>query len=68
MYVSIPKIMAWVAKIAPDAPQFEMVASPGMGMTGRFVGSHFDGEMFLPVDELLAAKKMGEQAQQAPAQ
>ncbi|GAK60715.1 hypothetical protein U27_00613 [Candidatus Vecturithrix granuli] len=68
MYVSIPKIMAWVAKIAPNAPQFEMIESPGLGMTGRFVQSHFEGEMFLPVDELLAAKKMGEQAQQVPAQ
>lgn len=68
MYVSIPKIMTWVAEIAPDAPPFEMVESPGFGMTGCFLDGHFEGEMFLPVDELLAAKKMGEQVQQTPAQ
>lgn len=66
VYLSIPKLMAWVAKIAPDAPEFEMVESPGLGMTGRFVDSHFEGEMFLPIDEMLAAKKIGEQAQQQP--
>lgn len=68
VYLSIPKIMMWAATIAPDAPQFEMVESPGLGMTGRFVDAHFEGEMFLPIEEMLAAKTMGEQAQQPPAQ
>ena len=68
VYLSIPKIMAWAAKVFPDAPQIEMVEGPGMGMTGRFVDAHFEGEMFLPVDELLAVKTMGEQVQQPPVQ
>lgn len=72
MYMSLLKLATWVAKYAPEGPKFELVESPGLGMTGTFIDSHFEGEMFLPLEELLAISKVFQQAQgpamQAPTQ
>ena len=64
MYLSVPKVLSWAsAKNLPDGPPFEIVEGPGLGMAGRFVESHFEGELYLPVEELLAIKAIAEQAQ-----
>ena len=75
MYLSVPKILSWAqAKNLPgvallpmkegqETPSFDIEAGPGLAMAGRFVESHFEGELFLPVEELLAIKKIAEQAQ-----
>jgi hypothetical protein len=75
MYLSIPKILSWAQtknlpgvpllpmKQGQEAPSFDIEAGPGLAMAGRFVESHFEGELYLPVDELLAIKKIGEQFQ-----
>ncbi len=63
MYLSVPKIMKWVAQIAPEAPAFEIVEGPGIGMTSRFAESHVEGEMMLPVEEIQAIQEMIMQAQ-----
>jgi hypothetical protein len=65
MYLSIPKALAWLAKYAPEAPpDFQIQESPGVGMTARFVDAHLEGELFVPVAEILeirtiAPKVMG---------
>lgn len=61
VYMSLPKLAIWVAKYAPEGPKFELVESPGLGMAGTFVDSHFEGEMFLPVGEIQALQEMGQQ-------
>jgi hypothetical protein len=61
VYLSIPKVMEWASKNVPDAPQYKAAESPGLGMAGRFVESHFEGELFLPVDEIMAIQAMGEE-------
>ena len=64
MYVSVPKVLSWAsAKNLPDVPPFEVVEGPGLGMTGRFVESRFEGELYLPVEEMLVIKQIAEQAQ-----
>jgi hypothetical protein len=64
MYVSVPKIMKWVAQYAPNVPAFELQDSPGIAMSGQFVKSHFEGELVIPTAEILALKSIGEQAKQ----
>jgi hypothetical protein len=64
MYLSIPKIMAWASKNLPDVPAFELQESPGIGISARFVKSHFEGELFVPMEEILTLKGMVEKAQQ----
>jgi len=64
LYVSVPKVLAWAsAKNLPDMPPFEAVDGPGLAMAGRFVESHFEGELYLPIEEIMAIKQIGEQAQ-----
>ncbi len=63
MYLSIPKILKWVAKYAPEAPEFEILDSPGVAMSGHFVESHFEGELFVPIEEILAIKTLAPQIQ-----
>ncbi|PID57373.1 hypothetical protein CSB45_07560 [candidate division KSB3 bacterium] len=68
LYLSLPKILSWLAaKEFSGLPSFEVdaVDSPGIGASWRFVKSHFEAEMFIPVDEILAIKTLIEQA--APA-
>ncbi len=67
MYLSAPKILAWVAKIAPDAPPFEIVEGPGLAMASRIVDNHVEAELFLPVEEIQAIQNMVMQAQMQPA-
>jgi hypothetical protein len=54
MYLSLPKIVKWAAKYAPEAPAFEIPDGPGVAMSARFVESHFEGELFVPTEEILA--------------
>ena len=61
MYVSVPKVMAWVAKNIPDVPVVEVAEGPGIAAGMRFVDAHMEGELFLPTEELLILKKLGEQ-------
>ena len=63
MYLSIPKIMAWASKNVPDVPPFEVQEGPGLAMSASFVESHLEGELFVPVEEILAIKSMAEKAQ-----
>ena len=64
MYVSVPKILSWAqAKNLPDVPPFDVKEGPGLAMVGRFIESHFEGELYLPVEELLILKGISEQAQ-----
>ena len=64
VYLSVPRILSWAsAKNLPDVPSFEAIEGPGLGMTGRFVESHFEGELYLPIEEMLAIKQIAEQAQ-----
>ncbi|MCP4402628.1 MAG: hypothetical protein GY801_35650 [bacterium] len=64
VYLSVPKILSWAAaKNLPDVPPFELVEGPGLAMAGRFVESRFEGELYLPIEEILAIKQIAEQAQ-----
>jgi len=59
MYLSIPKFLKWAAKYAPEAPpDFEIQESPGVGMTVRFVDAHIEGELFVPVAEIIAIRNL----------
>jgi hypothetical protein len=62
MYLSIPKVLLWAAKYAPEAPpDFQIQESPGVGMTGRFVDAHLEGELFVPIAEILAIRNIAPQ-------
>lgn len=64
VYLSVPRVLSWAsAKNLPDVPPFDVVEGPGLGMTGRFVESHFEGELYLPIEEMLVLKQVAEQAQ-----
>ncbi|PIE32085.1 hypothetical protein CSA56_16610 [candidate division KSB3 bacterium] len=68
MFLSVPKILAWAkAKNVPGLPPFEVKEGPGVAMAGRFVESHFEGELYLPVEELLILKGISGQAKGAAA-
>ncbi len=67
MYISVPKIMAWAAKNIPDVPAIEMAEGPGIAMGAQFVDSHLEGELFLPTEELLILKKLGDDMNAAKA-
>ena len=67
VYLSVPKILSWaIAKNLPEVPPFEVSEGPGLAMTSRFIDSHMENELFLPIDELLILKKLADQAQGAP--
>ena len=63
MYLSIPKIVAWASQFAPDAPKVDLQESPGVALSAKFVKAHLEGELFVPVAEILAIKTMAEQMQ-----
>ncbi|GAK52420.1 hypothetical protein U14_03671 [Candidatus Moduliflexus flocculans] len=65
MYISVPKIMAWAVKNIPDVPAVDMAEGPGIAAGARFVDGHMEGELFLPTEELLLLKKLGEQMEAA---
>jgi hypothetical protein len=70
MYISVPKILSWAKNYIPDVPPFEITEGPGFAMAGRFVESRFEGQLVLPIEEILAVKKISDQARaatQAPA-
>ncbi|MBD3304935.1 DUF3352 domain-containing protein [candidate division KSB3 bacterium] len=71
MYISIPNMLGWAVQYIPEAPPFDLEMlqqdSPGFGMAGRFIESHFEGELYLPIQEMLTIKTIVEQAQ-APSQ
>lgn len=65
LYVSVPKIMGWAMKNIPDTPAIDLPEpGPGFAMSGRFVESHFEGQLVLPVEEILLLKSLSEQARQ----
>lgn len=61
IYMSLPKLTVWVGKYRYETPKNELVESPGLGMTGTFVDSHFEGELYLPIAEVQAIQKMAQQ-------
>jgi hypothetical protein len=63
MYISVPKILAWAAKIFPEAPPFEIVEGPGLAMASQIVDSHVEAELYLPVEEIQVIQNMIMQAQ-----
>jgi hypothetical protein len=71
MYISVPNMLGWAVQYIPEAPPFDLEMlqqdSPGFGMAGRFIESHFEGELYLPIQEMLTIKTIVEQAQ-APSQ
>ena len=54
--LSVPKILKWVAAYAPDAPEFDIIDGPGLGMTTRMADSQAVGELVVPLAEILAIK------------
>jgi hypothetical protein len=54
--MSLPKILKWVATYAPDAPEFDIVDGPGIGIGARFAESYAEGELVVPLAEILAIK------------
>lgn len=63
MFLSIPKIMTWASKNLPEVPAFEIQEGPGIAMGARFVESHVEGELVIPIEEIITIKGMVEQAQ-----
>ncbi len=54
--LSVPKILKWAAAYAPDAPEFDIIDGPGLGMSAHFTNSHAIGELVVPLAEILAIK------------
>ncbi len=54
--LSVPKILKWAAAYAPDAPEFDIIDGPGLGMSASFADSHAVGELVVPLAEILAIK------------
>jgi hypothetical protein len=54
--LSVPKILKWVATYAPDAPEFDIMDGPGIGIGARFTETHAEGELVVPLAEILAIK------------
>jgi hypothetical protein len=54
--MSLPKILKWVAAYAPDAPEFDIIDGPGIGIGARFAESYAEGELVVPLAEILAIK------------
>ena len=66
MALSVPKVLKWVAKYAPEAPpDFDILDSPGLGMSASFAGDHAAGELVVPLAEILAIKDVVQKIQMA---
>ncbi len=64
MVLSVPKILSWAeANNLPDVPHFDAEEGPGLAMAARFVDSRLEGELYLPIEELLILKNISDQAQ-----
>jgi hypothetical protein len=53
LYYSLPKLFAWASSFDPKLPKIDIKDSPGIGISGRFVESHLEGELFIPVEEIV---------------
>jgi hypothetical protein len=62
MYLSLPRMMKWIATYMPEAPDFDIQDSPGIGMSAYFTDSHVEGELVVPVAEILAIRDAIEKA------
>lgn len=65
MYLSLPRMMKWIAQYMPEAPEFDIQESPGIGMSAHFVESHIEGELVVPVAEILAIRDVIQKANMA---
>ena len=66
MVLSVPKMLKWLAKYAPEAPpDFDILDSPGVGMSASFAGEHVAGELVVPLAEMLAIKDAVQKIQMA---
>jgi hypothetical protein len=61
MYLSIPRLFKWAVKYAPEVPEIELQESPGIGMSARVVDAHLEGELFVPVAEIIAIRTLAPQ-------
>jgi hypothetical protein len=70
LYFSLPKLMkwgmSWAAPFAPAGQDFEVQESPGIGMAARFVESRLEGQLFVPVEEILAIRNIFQMVPQGP--
>ena len=67
MCLSVPKIVAWfLSQQQPEAPKVNIQESRGIGVTTRFVDASLEGELFLPVEEVLAIRNFSGQMIQVP--
>lgn len=62
VHFSLPKLMQWGMKgwrqFLPGIPDFEAQEGPGMGIAARFVESRLEGELYVPVEEILAIRNI----------
>jgi hypothetical protein len=49
-------MLKWIAAYMPEAPEFDIQESPGIGMSAHFTESHVAGELVVPVAEILAVR------------
>ena len=63
--VSVPKILKWVSVYAPEAPEFDVIDGPGLGISASFTESHVVGELVVPLAEILAIKDVVQKVEAA---